>query len=364
MPTLAGAGAQPRDARGADGHELPRYQHDSDRAERSRLRADVDSGRDDDEHLSGGSGAAVAATPMTAPAPFLLTPGVGEAGSAAATAQQTFAQLTAADAGSALNVADILSELLRVVGQIFQLYTDFVYQLFEPILNFLQDPVGNTFQLIIDFLTNPGPTLVTFGSVPVRRCLPGGLVGRCVADLSAAAAAAVAGDHAGVVGGYFLQRVPQQAAAARTRACPRARTCARPAGAVARAETTPPLTSVAPTVPTCTGGADRVGERRLCARRCPARPRRGRCGALRDQRRRSRRRFHADAAGGHRRQGARVRHRGVRGRCCCGVVAGQAQGAAPQAGAADPPAPIRRRVHGLRARPRRSSARAGATAAA
>ena len=66
------------------------------------------------------SGAAVAATPTTAPAPFLLAPGVGEAGSSAATAQQTFAQLTAADAGSALNVSDFLNELLQVFGQIVQ----------------------------------------------------------------------------------------------------------------------------------------------------------------------------------------------------------------------------------------------------
>src|ERR1700754_2298316 len=60
------------------------------------------------------SGAAVAAAPTTPPSPLLLAPGVGEAGSAAATAQQSFAQLTAADSGSALNISDLLAQLLRV----------------------------------------------------------------------------------------------------------------------------------------------------------------------------------------------------------------------------------------------------------
>ncbi|MGV0714151.1 PPE family protein [Mycolicibacterium sp. XJ662] len=109
------------------------------------------------------SGAAVAATPTTPPAPFVLTPGVGEAGSAAATAQQSFAQVTAADSGSALANSDIIAQLLRFVGQIFDSYGQYVYQLFEPIIEFMADPVGNTQQLIVGLLTNPGPTLVAYG---------------------------------------------------------------------------------------------------------------------------------------------------------------------------------------------------------
>lgn len=109
------------------------------------------------------SGAAVAAAPMTTPAPLLLTPGVGEAGAGMATAQQSFAQLTAADAGSALNNADAINSLLQVLTQFYQAYTQYTYQLFEPILTYFQDPVGNTIQLITGLLTNPGPTLVQYG---------------------------------------------------------------------------------------------------------------------------------------------------------------------------------------------------------
>ena len=107
--------------------------------------------------------AAVAATPATAPAPMLLAPGVGEAGTSAATAQQTFAQVQAVDAGQALNSSDLISQLLQLVSQLYQAYTDYTYSLFEPIITFLQDPVGNTVQLITGLLTNPGPTLVQYG---------------------------------------------------------------------------------------------------------------------------------------------------------------------------------------------------------
>ncbi|SEH51300.1 PPE-repeat protein [Mycolicibacterium rutilum] len=109
------------------------------------------------------SGAAVAATPSTSPAPLLLAPGVGEAGSAGADVQQMFAQATAADSGSGLNNADFISALLRVVGQFYQAYTEYTYSLFEPIIEFMADPIGNTQQLIVGLLTNPGPTLVTYG---------------------------------------------------------------------------------------------------------------------------------------------------------------------------------------------------------
>lgn len=102
------------------------------------------------------SGAALAAAPTTSPAPFVLTPGAGEAGRAAADVSQMSAQAQAADSGSGLNISDLISQLLK-------LYTDYVQQLFEPIINFLQDPIGNSIQLITDFLTNPAQALVTWG---------------------------------------------------------------------------------------------------------------------------------------------------------------------------------------------------------
>lgn len=102
------------------------------------------------------SGAALAAAPTTTPAPFLLQPGVGEAGNAAATGQQMAAQATAAESGTSLDLSSIISDLLAW-------YQDYVNDLFEPILNFFQDPIGNSIQLITDFLTNPSEALVTWG---------------------------------------------------------------------------------------------------------------------------------------------------------------------------------------------------------
>jgi PPE-repeat protein len=102
------------------------------------------------------AGTAVAAAPVTPPAPFVLTPGVGEAGRAAADVSQSTAQLQAADAGAGQNIADLIAQLLKW-------YSDYTYRLFEPIINFLQDPIGNSFQLITDFLTNPSEALVTWG---------------------------------------------------------------------------------------------------------------------------------------------------------------------------------------------------------
>lgn len=109
------------------------------------------------------AGASVAATPTMAPAPMLLAPGVGEAGSAAASAQQTMAQAQATDAGAALNNSDFLSQLLRIVTELYQTYTNFTNQMFQPIIEFFQDPIGNTVNLITGLLTNPGPTLVQYG---------------------------------------------------------------------------------------------------------------------------------------------------------------------------------------------------------
>jgi PPE-repeat protein len=102
------------------------------------------------------SGAALAATPVTSPAPFVLAPGVGEAGRVAADVSQSAAQIQAADAGVGQNFADLIAQILK-------LYSDYTYRLFEPIINFLQDPIGNSLQLITDFLTNPSEALVTWG---------------------------------------------------------------------------------------------------------------------------------------------------------------------------------------------------------
>ncbi|BBY27625.1 PPE domain-containing protein [Mycolicibacterium sediminis] len=102
------------------------------------------------------AGASVAATPATPPAPMLVAPGVGEAGSGAADAQQSVAQVQAVDAGSALNNADFLQQIL-------QAYTDFTSSLFDPLIDFFADPLGNTVDLLTGLLTNPGPTLVQYG---------------------------------------------------------------------------------------------------------------------------------------------------------------------------------------------------------
>ncbi|OBJ50848.1 PPE family protein [Mycobacterium sp. 1423905.2] len=98
------------------------------------------------------SAAALGAVPPTAPAPMVMT---AEATDAAQTSQLA-AAAPAADSGSQLNLADIISQLL-------QGYMNYVQQLFEPITNFLQDPVGNTIKLITDFMTNPSQALVTWG---------------------------------------------------------------------------------------------------------------------------------------------------------------------------------------------------------
>ncbi|MDG4663177.1 PPE family protein [Mycobacterium sp. 236(2023)] len=102
------------------------------------------------------SGAALAATPASSPAPFLLTPGVGEAGRVAADVSALAAQPLAADAGAAFSVTGIIEDLLRFYWEILRF-------LFEPIIRFLMDPIGNTIQLITDFLTNPLQALITWG---------------------------------------------------------------------------------------------------------------------------------------------------------------------------------------------------------
>lgn len=194
------------------------------------------------------SGAAVAATPTTPPAPFVLTPGVGEAGSSAATAQQSFAQLTAADSGSALANSDIIAQLLRFVGQIYQAYSQYVYQLFEPIIDFMADPIGNTQQLIVGLLTNPGPTLVTYGPflfavayqavswVGASVTYPNLLLTTWMAPLALG------------IGGYFLHQYLNPPAAPVPEAAPAPQQASSPAPAQ-RADPMPVAATVAPTVP-------------------------------------------------------------------------------------------------------------------
>lgn len=102
------------------------------------------------------SGAALAATPASTPAPFVLKPGVGEAGRVAADMSALAAQPLAADAGAALDVSNIIADIIRLYGELLRF-------LFEPIINFLRDPIGNTIQLITDFLTNPAQALIVWG---------------------------------------------------------------------------------------------------------------------------------------------------------------------------------------------------------
>ncbi|MEZ0340413.1 PPE family protein [Mycobacterium sp. pV006] len=94
------------------------------------------------------SGAALAATPTSVPPPMLLTPGVGEAGRATADMMNSAAQAQAAEAGSSFNIIDF--------------YMDFLRLLFEPLIDFLRDPIGNFTKLINDFMTNPSAALVTW----------------------------------------------------------------------------------------------------------------------------------------------------------------------------------------------------------
>ncbi|OBK23797.1 hypothetical protein A5634_05020 [Mycobacterium asiaticum] len=97
--------------------------------------------------------AATGAVPLTTPAPPVLKANATEA---AAEPAQLAAAAPAADAGSQLNIVDIITQLLEQ-------YMQYVQSLFEPITNFLQNPIGNSIQLITDFLTNPAQALVTWG---------------------------------------------------------------------------------------------------------------------------------------------------------------------------------------------------------
>ena len=156
------------------------------------------------------SGAAVAATPASSPAPFILMPGVGEGGRAAADAMASAAQIQAAEAGGSFNLGDIIADLLRFYGEILRF-------LFEPIINFLRNPIGNTIQLITDFLTNPAQALIVWGPFLFAVAYQAvSWVGASILYPSLLLAPLV-GATLGIVlgiGAYLLDRLPEQAPAA------------------------------------------------------------------------------------------------------------------------------------------------------
>ena len=87
------------------------------------------------------AGTALASAPRTAPAPLLVSPGVGEAGSAAATGSQSAAQAQAADSGSSLDSSDLLSQIRA----------------------FFRNPAGYLQQILGFFGLNPTAALLAFG---------------------------------------------------------------------------------------------------------------------------------------------------------------------------------------------------------
>lgn len=98
------------------------------------------------------SGTALAAAPRTTPAPSVVTPGVGESGNAAATAQQAGAQAQAAQSGSSLNLSDLLASLLN-----------FYKNLINQLSAFLQNAAGSLQQMLAAFAANPAAALLAFG---------------------------------------------------------------------------------------------------------------------------------------------------------------------------------------------------------
>lgn len=101
------------------------------------------------------SGSAVAATPPTTPSPFVLKPGVGEAGDATATVQQMASQGSAADSGSGLDSSNAISDWLE----------QYVKSLpgGDELWKLIQDPSGTLQQMLLDFMTNPSAALTTWG---------------------------------------------------------------------------------------------------------------------------------------------------------------------------------------------------------
>ncbi len=101
------------------------------------------------------AGSALASAPRTVPAPSLVTPGVGEAGNAAATGSQTAAHAQAADSGSSLSLADLLSSHLNASNIVSQIAAAG------------QNPSGSLQQIIAFFQANPTVALLAFGPLLV-----------------------------------------------------------------------------------------------------------------------------------------------------------------------------------------------------
>ena len=101
------------------------------------------------------SGAALASAPRTTPAPMVVTPGAGEAGTAAADADQTGAAAQATNSGSSLDSSNIIVQFLE----------SYVKSLpdGDAIWNFLTHPGTTIQQIVTDFATNPQAALVTWG---------------------------------------------------------------------------------------------------------------------------------------------------------------------------------------------------------
>ena len=112
------------------------------------------------------SGAARGRDADDAPAPFLLAPGVGEAGSRRGHRPTVRAQ---APGGGCRCRAEQLG--LHPRPSRADISTK-VYQLFGQIINSSKIRSA-TCKLISDFLTNPSAALVDVGTLPVRRRLPG-----------------------------------------------------------------------------------------------------------------------------------------------------------------------------------------------
>jgi PPE-repeat protein len=110
------------------------------------------------------AGVAVASTPATAPAPFLLAPGAGAAGAASASLMQTSAQMQAAVSAQALSTPDWWSQnpIIKALADYFAnpnnglIGGQYVAQL-------LRDPIGTIRTMMVDLLTNPSAFLATWG---------------------------------------------------------------------------------------------------------------------------------------------------------------------------------------------------------
>jgi PPE-repeat protein len=98
---------------------------------------------------------ALAAAPRISPAPFVLTPGIGEAGAASAALTTTAAQTQAADSGAALDTANPIINWLE----------SYIKSLpgGDLIWKFLQNPIGTIEQMMTDLFTNPSGFWAAWG---------------------------------------------------------------------------------------------------------------------------------------------------------------------------------------------------------